>query len=64
MRSRVEDEIRSHLEDGPAALDELLGTVAGWCAGFRSDDNPLDPDELPGPFGVDELRELDRAIRA
>lgn len=56
--SKVEAQIGELLADGPGRVDELLGTVAGWCAGFRSDDNPIGADELPAPFGPDELREL------
>ena len=61
VSSKVEGEIRALLDQGPEHVDNLLGTVAGWCAGFRSDDNPLRADELPAPFGVDELRELHNA---
>ena len=62
-RSKAEAQIGEHLAAGPAALDQLLGTVAGWCAGFRSDDNPISADELPAPFGVEELREVATALR-
>lgn len=62
VTSRVDDELTRVLERGPDELDELLGTIAGICAGLRSDDRPIDIAELPDPFGRAELTEAHRWI--
>lgn len=60
--TRVDRELAGFLERGADHLDDWLGTVAGFCAGLRSDANPIGPDDLPAPFGRDELVDVHRWI--
>jgi hypothetical protein len=56
--SKAERGLLQSLEAGPERIDAFLGQVAGICAGLRSDGRPLTADELPEPFGRDELEQL------
>lgn len=62
VSTRVAREVGGFLERGAGHIDDQLALVAGFCAGLRSDGNPLAAEELPEPFDREQLGEVHRWI--